>query len=390
MLTFDRFTGIDNVNPEYRLNGRALKTAVNVDITRTGSIRRRAGYSFVAAGCHKNVWQADGFVLATTADDALTAIAPNGARTVVHAALGTARVWYVNLPDGRTAYSNGLANGITDGAVTTAWGVPVPSSLGGLTPMSGTLPAGDYQYALTYVRLADGREGGTAFSDPIAVSSGGFILTGLPLLTGHSINIYLSGQNGGETFFVGNALGNSFGYNGATPALALPARTQNLDPLPVGTVSCFWRGRALVAQESTLWASRSQQWELCDRSRDYKQFAAPITLLQAVDDGLYVGTEDELCFLSGTEFDKLTYTQKVKGRTVLGSGVSMRGEMLKQGDATATGSAMLCIADKVIVAGFSGGQIMRMTEGVYQTDATEVAATFRMADSVPQYVAVPQ
>jgi hypothetical protein len=51
---------------------------------------------------------------------------------------------------------------------------------------------------------------------------------------------------------------------------------------------------------------------------------------------------------------------------------------------------MICIADRVLVAGFSGGNIIRMTEGRYTTAVTEVAATFRKVNGVPQYLAVPQ
>ena len=47
-------------------------------------------------------------------------------------------------------------------------------------------------------------------------------------------------------------------------------------------------------------------------------------------------------------------------------------------------------AGRGIVAGFSDGGIVRMTEGRYATDVTEVAATFRMANGAPQYLAVPQ
>ena len=56
-----------------------------------------------------------------------------------------------------------------------------------------------------------------------------------------------------------------------------------------------------------------------------------------------------------------------------------------------TGTAMLCIADGVICAGFNGGAVARLTEGRYQTSVTEVAATFRLLPGrIPQYLAIPQ
>ena len=147
----------------------------------------------------------------------------------------------------------------------------------------------------------------------------------------------------------------------------------------------------LLAVGSVLYASRTNQAELFDLRRDFKQFSAPITLIQPVDGGFFVGNTKELAFLAGAEFDKLAFTPVVSGPVVLGSGVAVRGELVKRGDGLGQGSAMICIADGVICAGFNGGNLTRMTEGRYETDVTEVSATFRMLPGrIPQYLAVPQ
>lgn len=389
MLTFEKFTGINNVVPSHRLKKTELVTAADVDIGLTGELKRRSGYAESAATCHKNLWQADGFMLATVAGNDLKAFV-GASYTTVSASLGVERVWYCNLPDGRTTFSNGSINGITNGTVTTAWGVPIPTGLGAIADVAGSLFPGDYQYQLTYRRTADGLESGPLYSNPTAIAAGGIALTGLPTLAGHTINVYLTSTNGGTAFYAGNTATSSFTYTGANDALVLPCRTENLSPAPVGTVTAFWRGRVLVAQGSVLWASMAGRWQHFNLRRDFKQFSANITLIQPVDGGIFVGTEDELCFLAGVEFDKLTYVQKAKGRVVLGSGVAVRGELLQQREGAGVGSAMVCIADRVITAGFSDGQITRMTEGRYVTDVTEVSATFRMVDRIPQYIAVPQ
>ena len=390
MLIFDKFTGINNVVPSHRLKKSELTAATNVDIGLDGELKRRAGYSELAATCHKNLWQADGFLLATVAGNDLQAFTVGGAYTTVSASLGPSRVWFCNLPDGRTTFSNGLINGITNGTVTTGWGVPTPASLGALADVAGSLFPGDYQYQLTYTRVADRLESGPLYSNPNAIALGGLALTGLPVLAGHGINVYITGANGGVASYAGSTMGSTFTFTGANDELVLPCRTENLSPAPVGTVTAFWRGRALVAVGPVLWASMAGRWQHFNMRRDFKQFSADITLIQPVDGGIFVGTTDELCFLAGDEFDKLVYTRKAEGRTVLGSGVAVRGELVKQGEGAGLGGAMLCIADGTVVAGFSDGQIVRLTEGRYATTVTEVAATFRMVDRVPQYVAVPQ
>lgn len=382
MLTFEKFTGINNVQPGARLKPTELATAVNVDIGLDGEIRRRAGYSQVSDVCHKNLHQAQGFMLATCNGDLVRT--DGVTQTVLQDSLGVDRVWYCNLPDGRTTFSNGLINGITDGVTAQSWGVPTPETVGAHTAVSGDLFPGSYRWAISYVRLSDGLEGGIAYSGQIELETGGILLTGLPEEPGHKINVYLS--NGEGFYFAGSTLGNSFSYLGANNALVLPSRTEHIYPMPVGTVTAFWRGRVLVAQGNVLWASLPHQWEHCDMRRDFKQFSAPITLVQPVDGGVFVGTEHELVFLAGNQWDQLAYTRKADGPVVLGSGVTVPGSALGGGHS----DAMVCIADDELLAGFGDGSIKELAEDRYKTNVTEVAATFREVNGVPQYIAIPQ
>ena len=388
MLSFKDFTGINNVLPNHQLSEKDLAVCTDTDIGLGGKLSRRAGYTELSALCHKNLWQGDGFMLATCNDDLVKTT--GGTQTVLLPSLGSARVWYCNLPDGRTTFSNGLINGITDGVTVTTWGVPVPTSVGAVTDVAGALPPGDYQHHLTYVRLSDGLEGAPVYAPPAAIALGGLVLTGLPTRAGHKINVYLTSVFGGVGYLAGSTTTGAFSFTGTDSQLVLPCRTDAALPMPVGTVTALWRGRALVAVGPALFASSGADWEHCDMTRDFKQFSGNITLIQPVDDGVYVGTTKELCFLSGVEFDKLAYTQVVNGPVVLGSGVAVRGELVQQREGAGQGSAMVCIADGTVVAGFGGGSVVRLTEGRYKTAVTEVAATFRMVGRVPQYIAVPQ
>lgn len=389
MLTFKDFDGINNVLPAKRLAPSELVRARNVDIGLSKDLTRRAGYSEVLGTCHKNLWQGSTFMLATCDGD-LTVIRDTG-RQVLLSGLGVERVWYCNLPDGRVTFSNGLIQGVTDGVTLTGWGIPVPERIGTLIQTTGQLYPGDYQYQIAYVRLSDGLEGGPEYSNPFPVTSGGIKLVGLPVRDGYSIRVYLTSHDGGEAYYAGTTTTDAFVFTGKNSELVIPARNDLVYPAPAqATVQAFYRGRVLVAEGNTLYASKHQQWEFFERKRDFKQFASPITLIVPVDDGVYVGTKSELAFLSGQSFDTLQYRQVLSAGVVLGSGVAVRGDMVKMGDGRGQGSAMLCIADSVICAGFNGGQVVRLTEGRYATSATEVAATFRKVNGVPQYIAIPQ
>ncbi|MDD0837914.1 hypothetical protein PSQ40_04950 [Curvibacter sp. HBC61] len=391
MPTFEKFTGINNVLPTERLPESDLAVATDVDFGLSGEILRRAGYARTVATDHRNVWDGSAYTLATCAGD-LTSILPNGTRTVVSQSLGSDRVWYLALPDGRIAFSNGLITGIVsaDGLSSTGWGIPVPESIGALTPVAGALFPGDYQYQITYVRLSDGQEGGPQYSNPITVSTGGILLTGLPVRAGYGINVYLTSHNGGDAHLAGFTTTASFSYLGKNDGLVIPCRTDFVSPPPAGTVSAFWRGRALVAVGSMIIATRVHQVERFDARSDFLQFPDAVTMIQPVDSGVYVGTKKSLFYLAGAEFEKLAITATKPWPVVLGSGVAVPGELVKQGDGVGQGSAMICIADGFLVAGFNDGQLIRLTEGRYSTVVTEVSATFRTVNGIPQYLAVPR
>lgn len=381
MLTFQSFAGINNVAPPVRLSKEELLRADNVDIGVTGEITRRDGYSLHTAGCHKNVWEGDGFVLASTLDDLIVL----GGATIA-TAIGSNRLWFCNLPDGRTTFTNGLINGITDGTTTTEWGVPTPPSVGSAITGAGSLAAGEYRYGVTFVR-ADGIESGMAFSAPFTLTQGsGISFIGLPVDADYLTRVYMTTANGTEFYYAGAAGAGSLSFTGPNSSLVLPCRTAYLDRMPIGTVTAFWRGRVLVAAGNTLWGSLPMRWELCDMRRDFKQFAGNITLIQPMDNGIFIGTEDELVFMQGKEFDKLEYNPVHSGRVVLGSGVATDAGKI---DPKRNGTAMVCIADGGILAGYGTGEIVRLTHTRYKTAATEVSACVRQQDGYLQYLAVP-
>lgn len=388
MLTFEGFTGINNVIPERRQSKSDLVQAVNVDIGLTNEIKRRDGYTQESETCHKNLWPADGFMLATCGSD-LTAIHPNGDRRVVHPGLGSSRVWYCNLPDGTTTYTNGLIQGLTDGRTGTDRSPPTPELLGAPSSVHGGLIAGDYRYYLTFIRLSDEWEGPATSSEPVSLRQGGFRLDDLEVRDGYATAVYLSGKDGEGAYLAGITTGRTFEFTGKNSELTLPCRSVGAMAFPIGTVTAFWRGRVLTAQGDTLWASRHMAPHLGDW-RDFKRFSAPITAVQPVRDGIYVGTEEDLVFLSGSTWDELTYNATKRGPVVLGSGVSAPGHMLMLGDGVGNGEAMVCIAGGEVVAGFAGGTTASLTQDRFRTEVREVAATFRVYNEIPQYMAVPQ
>jgi hypothetical protein len=389
-MKLQKFTGINNVLPPERCAEGELAEATNVDIGLANEITRREGYS-VAGAATLNVWEAaGGFVLGTVAGDLKNLTTS----TTLHAALGSTRVWYHDLADGRVLYSNGVTMGIVaaSGATKQAWGVPIPANVGSAADTAGSLPDGGYRYSLTYRRTADGAEGGPVYSGTVTVALGGIALTGLPTLAGHSINVYITTHDGEVGYYAGNTTGSTFTLTSWTPRTR-PCLTNFLSPPPAGILPKAWRGRTLIAVGPVLYASKPAMPELFDLRRDFKQFGSDITLVEPVEGGIWIGTEAQLVFMAGTTLDSLVLQPALRGEVVLGSGVPVPGEHLVRGKGAAGKAGMVCIANRVLVAGYADGGHTPLTEGRYAVASSvhEVAATFRLRTGrVPQYIAQPQ
>lgn len=393
MITLQKFTGINNTIDPKEMGQGDLSVGSNIDVDLAQRISRRSGFAQDVAGKHANLWEAGDYTLATRGAGGDLVNTDTG--TVLAAGLGhTPRVWYTPLPGGRTAYSNGTAKGIVaaNGESVLTWGVPVPAGVGAAADGIGNLYPGNYQWAVTHVRLADGAESGPVYSaGAVTVSNGAVVLSGLPVLAGHKLNVYLTSQNGGERYYAGSTTNALFSFTGYNKDLVRRCPTEFLQPPPAGAkLIAFWRGRMLAAVGNALFASRSHAWHLFDMRRDFKQFSADITLVHPTDGGVWVGTERELAFLAGDNWDKLARVVKVTGGVVLGSGASVPGEHLRVGNGVGKGNCMVCIADGWLVAGTAEGDILPLSVDRYRAVANEVSAAFRLVDGIPQYIAAVQ
>jgi hypothetical protein len=393
MLTFGRFSGINNQKDSRELvQGKggvcALTIGRNIDLDLEGRPRRRSGFGSVDTGVWGNVWEGTSLALGTKDGDLVNI---DTSEVLYQTFSGTPRTWYDEWPDGRVAFSNGLICGITDGtaAGTTKWGVPLPASVGSVSMAAGDLFPGRYKYALTHYRIADGLEGGPTYAGAftIAEGEGALVWSGLPVPpAGHGTRIYVTSHNDDILYFASSTTGTAATFSGKNEDLQLRLKTDNFYPAPAGICLAFWRGRALTAVGTLLIASRSHQWELFQLERDVVQMPANITMVKPVEGGIWVGTTQELCFLSGQQWDSLAAVHNVSGPVALGSGVHVDAKNIAGGEKS--GPAAICIADGYVTACFGDGSHATLTDQVYRATGTEYAATFRMAAEIPQYIAI--
>jgi len=398
-MKIDRFTGLDNQNTGYdeeSLKPGDLIEATNCYVDDSGWLVRRDGFALASSGVYTSIWKGASLTLAVLAGDLVKV----GGSTL-HASVGTARMWFEELPDGRVIYSNGTAMGVVNaaGSARTAWGVPVPTSAGSGANTTGSLASGVYRWCLTHRRTADGLEGGPVYSGTVTVSGGGIALTSLPTLADHTTNVYITTADGTEHFYAGNTSGSTFTFTSSASRVRKCMTHYCKAPISGGILPKFWRGRMLLAVGDTLYATKARTLHLFNVKEDARRFGGTITMIQPVESGIWIGTTEGLHFLgpNGT-FDKLAMTRKMDGPVLLGSGVAVRGGALlrmgSQGPSTAGegNDGALCIAARAITALYRDGSCNALTDQRYlvASSVTSVASAVIEDGPLSQYIAIPQ
>lgn len=374
MITYDKFLGLNNVDDPTRLKPGEMLVASNVDIA--GTLLSRRGRELLKAGGAHSLHEST-FGLLAVVDNDLLLLDDDGTEVrTVYETIGYTRVWFEDLPDGRVAFSNGLISGLATATETTAWGLPAP-------PDAGVGIAGDTPYMVTFVRSSDGRESAPTYGT-MSIDTTQWII-GLPTLPGYTLNVYLA-PYGEAMFLAGNTATDTW-----TPTIGEPLGPQFVGGVveapPVGTVMEAWHGRILIADGTTLWATRPLQPDLCDRSRDFVRFEHAITLLYGTGAGVFVGTEKALHFLAGGDISDLQFRTATRGRVTKGSAVEIDTAYLP-GDFR-SGRGALCIVGGVLTLLTGAGQAVALTAARYQRDLAEVVATTRLRDGTLQYLASP-
>ncbi len=398
-MKIERFAGLDNQNTgvsEESLKPGDLIEATNCFVDNDGWIARRSGFTMASSGSYTSLWKGSTLQLAVVGGDLVKV----GGGTL-HASVGTARMWFEELPDGRVIYSNGTAMGVVNAAGTsrTAWGVPVPAGVGSGANAAGSLPPGTYRWCVTHRRTADGLEGGPAYSGTLAVTLGGMARTGLRTLADHTLNVYITTANGSEHFYAGNTATSSFTLSSGASRVRRCMTHYCKAPLASGIMPKFWRGRMLLAVGDTLYATKARTLHLFNVKEDARRFAGTITMVQPVESGIWIGTTEALYFLGpSTQFDKLAMVRQIDGPVLLGSGVSVRGGALLRMGANGPSTAgdgndgALCIANRTITALYSDGTCNAITDQRYLVSSSiaSVAAAVLEDGPLSQYVAIPQ
>lgn len=390
--TIEKFLGLRNNVRSEAFDLGDLEAAPNIDLDDAGKPRRRKGYgTAVFAGAYHSLF-ANGEVMVACTGTTLRRLmpddVPNPTNTVLRSGLTGGRITYASMGT-RIYYTDATYTGCVDGGVARSWGLDPPSAQPVATAVGGSLPAGAYDYAITYAR-ADGQESGTGIAGRIVLAAtGGIQFSAVPVSADPDVttkNLYISPVNGDKLYRVQvlpAAATTASYFVEVTGRKAL--ETQMLQPPIAGQITFAYHGRVYVARGRRLHVTEVYAPELMDLRRG---FTMPGHIVAAfpVDDGLWVWTAAEGVFLPGDDPAKFEYKPKVKYGAIEGTVAYGNAEDV---DPALSGVVAIVATKQGTVACLNGGTMRNLTKDRFAYPVTDQGAgAVRDYGGMAQYLLV--
>lgn len=386
-VTLDKWLGLRNDVDEDRFDPGDMSEATNVELDETGKVKRRLGTQRMQTGAWHSVWSYGnaaeyGYGVK---DGVLHHIDVNGTPTPIVPVKGR-RLSY-QLINGHTFWSDEYDCGVLRGATNRQWGITIPD-ITQAVDVVGTMLAGEYMHAMTYVR-DDGRESGAPASGITVCNLGGLHFQNLSVSLDPTIKtkrIYLTERDGELPFLIAEIPNTDTTLDVYAPEYGMALRTQFFGPPPTaGHMVRYVGGRSIIGSENYLWYSAPHEYELFDLRTGYIGFETELETFALLGDGVYVGTTKQIVWMAG--FDPTEW----KARTVFNTG-SVRGtEVLIPADLVgkegAEGDVMGWFSRRGFCVGFNGGVMKEVTGTRYIPPiAREGASLLKIRGQSPQVV----
>lgn len=304
METVKFFFGLNNISNPLRLGVRWLARADNVNISDTGAIQKREGYTKKIAGSFTSAFSTLDFTRMYLVEG-LQLKAMAGQATIK--TLQSAALMYWAEINNQVFFSNGIDSGIilSDNTVISwAWKIPNAPKL---TVVTGSLPAGLYRVLCTQT-LEDGREtGGSEIVELNILEGQALQISDIP--TGTSV--YIAPANSTVFQFAGRPSA-AMVWNSSPDMLGVDLLNSQLSPLPQGVnVIQTWKGRIYAAQympeadQSVIWFSQPLGFHLFDLDVDFVLIQGKVLMLAAHSDALIIGTDKQIYAYDGNTLTML-------------------------------------------------------------------------------------
>ena len=393
LVDLDFSAGKNSVAPETELPKASARELLNVDLSNSGRLSRRRGYTKIYDAGSNAVHSLFSSQLHTlfVEGGSLKKLNSDYTATALGSVDPNSYMSYAEV-NRKTYFTNGVDTGVVleDGTVA-PWGVKEPTGQPLLTlNSSGGLWEGTYQVAITFVD-ANGEESGSALADTIDVPAGYGITCSLfpNSEEASNINIYLTAPNGTVLHHraqvpVGTV---SVNFLSNPDSYGKQLETQFMERMPAGQIVRYFKGRMWVAVGDMLIFSPALRYGLYDPRHTYFRFPADITIVQPVQDGVYV-VSDQTYFLSGSDPMQMDQRVVYSDGGVAGTGLNVPPTMIKEDQFDELPDYLaFWYSTNGAVLGLPGGQVQTITED--RVDIPEFgrgATLLRNQDGIRQLV----
>ena len=310
--------GMNNRQPDYALPDGTLRNLVNGDITVSGHLGRRAGYTKVVGGLGLRGGFSCPIGTYFIRNNELCVFGADESVTVLDTGIVGPTPTYAYF-DGVVYFSDGLVTRKLSATASSPWGVPTPAAPT-VNIVAGSMPLGTYLVAITAIG-ADGVESGA--SDLVSIvnpaDSGGLQVVGLP--TASDANIYVSSPNGEMLYLAGTATAGATSYSVTAAVLGTgaPLTTHQIIPPPPGRIVREYNGRIYIAAGNVLWVTEPYATSWVHVIRGVIMQPADITVVEAGSSGLWV-VSDKTYFFRGSGPEDFQISQALEYGAVFGTG----------------------------------------------------------------------
>lgn len=363
--------GVNNVFREDSVPANQLRHAVNVDLLPDGKIRRRSGYTrrLSLPACRSAASHLGRIYMAS--EGKLVQVDP---RTYDHTEVANVDAFsYLSFEslneklyftDGVSTFLSVLPSG---DAVSVA--PENPSRQPDVSTVAmGSLPAGRYQVAITFVR-AGGEESGTGRAALASLTQEGSIqLQNIPVPAQadiQSVNVYCSHASGEILYRVATLSAGTTSFTVSTVPNGKALETQFLQPLPVGSIVRSHNARLYVARRRELYFSEAFRFGQHNPWKNYVSFDSDITMIRPVESGMYVSTEHSTYFLRGQDplANDFAMTQVHEYGAVRGTDTLVRAGMFSFENLSTGHVAVWWSTNGTMIVGLPNGQVQPLREG---------------------------
>jgi hypothetical protein len=191
-----------------------------------------------------------------------------------------------------------------------------------------------------------------------------------------------------DYYYYSNASVIGYIYLGVGGVFVEPSIDHLYAPLPGQHIE-YYNGRLYVARNETIWYSNVNDHGAVDRRRNFIPFENEITMMRAVDNGIWITVGDThrqtTYFMGGATREEFSLRRFAGYGCIEGSDVKIKdGSKVGKG---LSGTVIMWTTDNGICIGGNGGQFINITDGKYKTpDKRFGAGLFRDENGLAQYI----